>query len=44
MCVCVGGGVRLAWMAGSIRDKGIRMLIRLFIMVKWIGDRWVCGG
>ena len=38
------GGLRLAWMAGSIGGKGIRMLIRLLIAVKWIGDRWVVGG
>ena len=38
-----GEGVRLAWMAGSIGDKGLRMLIRLLIVVQWIGDGWVWG-
>ena len=37
-CVCMWGGVRLSWMAGSIGDIGIRMLTRLLIMVKCIGD------
>ena len=31
------GGVRLAWMAGSIGDKGTRMLIRSWLNTQGMG-------
>ena len=36
MGVCAGG-VRLAWMAGSIGDKGTRMLIRSWLNTQGMG-------
>ena len=45
MGVCVGGrGGKVGLDSWIDWGKGIRMLKRLLIMVKYTGDGWVCGG